>query len=88
LGLLRRFNLSVRRSTIIIGAWLALSLLVGSQWAWYLRPFCGVATIDAPFFLGTEPDFQGATDFFQAVYYLFDPPPLADGYLRHLDPAH
>jgi hypothetical protein len=86
--LLHRFDLSLCRTTLIIGAWLGVSLLVGSQWAWYLRPFCGVATIDAPFILGTEPDYQGATDFFQAVHNLFDPPPLSAGYLRHASGGH
>ena len=82
--LLRRHGLRTSRSVVIIGCWLLLSLLVGSQGAWYLRPFCGVSTIDAPFVLGSEPDYQGATDFFQAVYNLFDPPPLDDGYQRGL----
>jgi len=82
--LLERHLLWASRSVLVIGCWLALSLLVGSQGAWYLRPFCGVSTIDAPFVLGSEPDYQGATDFFQAVYQLFDPPPLDEGYQRSL----
>ncbi len=65
-------------------AWLLVSLLVGSQGAWFLRPFCGVSTIDAPFMLGSAPDYQGATDFFQATYHLIDPPPVSDGYQRFL----
>jgi hypothetical protein len=47
---------------------------VGSQWSWYLRPFCGVATVNAPFMLGAEPDFRGATNFYQAVYQIFAAP--------------
>ncbi len=67
-------------------SWLLLSLLVGGQWAWYLRPFFGVASISAevtPFCLGTLPDYRGATSFFEAVLHLVDPPPLPQGfYLR------
>ena len=67
-------KLSGRRASAITTAWMLLSLLVGSQWSWYLRPFCGVATVDAPFLLGTEPDFRGATNFYQAVYQIFVTP--------------
>ena len=67
-------NLSGQRASAITAAWMLLSLLVGSQWSWYLRPFCGVATVSAPFMLGTEPDFRGATNFYQAVYQIFAAP--------------
>ncbi|MEM6959883.1 MAG: hypothetical protein AAF645_29645, partial [Myxococcota bacterium] len=70
-----RHRLSASRAGAITTTWMLLSLLVGSQWSWYLRPFCGVATVDAPFMLGAEPDFRGATNFYQAVYQVFDPPP-------------
>lgn len=78
--LVRRHSLSRFRSLTLITAWLALTLFVGGQAAWTLRPFCGVASIDAPFFLGAAPDFRGDTDFYQAVYHLVDPPPLRPGY--------
>lgn len=63
-------ELSGARASTITAVWMLLSLLVGSQWSWYLRPFCGVATVDAPFVLGAEPDFRGATNFYQAVYQI------------------
>lgn len=82
--MLQRNGLSRGKRAVIVLAWLALSLLVGSQWAWFLRPFCGVSSLeeDTPFVLGTAPDFRGATSFYQAVYQIFDPPPLARGYSR------
>lgn len=82
--ILSRKGVSLRRSVVITIAWLLLSLLVGSQCAWFLRPFCGVSSLQeqTPFILGTEPDFRGATSFFQAVYQIFDPPPLPDDYYR------
>ncbi|MFT5355380.1 MAG: hypothetical protein ACI9KE_002599, partial [Polyangiales bacterium] len=69
-----RHKLSAQRASTITAAWMLLSLLVGSQWSWYLRPFCGVATVNAPFMLGAEPDFRGATNFYQAVYQIFAAP--------------
>jgi hypothetical protein len=71
----------VRASRVVptLGLWLALSLVVGGQWAWYLRPFFGVASIDGAttrFCLGTAPDYRGARSFFEAVYHLVVPPPL------------
>jgi hypothetical protein len=82
--LLLRCGLTRAKRAAIVIAWLALSLLVGSQWAWFLRPFCGVSSLEeeTPFVLGAAPDFRGATSFYQAVYQIFDPPPLADGYYR------
>jgi hypothetical protein len=69
-----------------VAGWLAISLLVGGQAAWYLRPFFGVASISGektPFFLGAAPDYHGATNFYEAVYHVVAPPPLArDYYLR------
>ncbi|MGC4114058.1 MAG: hypothetical protein QM765_05250 [Myxococcales bacterium] len=71
---LERHALGVHRSLLVVGSWLALSLLVGGQAAWYLRPFYGVATVDAPFFLGTRPDHRGATSFYEAVWHVVQPP--------------
>jgi hypothetical protein len=59
-----------RRLTLVSG-WLALSLLVGGQAAWTLRPFFGVRSIPADqtrFFLGSSPDYRGSTNFYEAVY--------------------
>ena len=73
-------GISLPRGLAIIASWLALSLLVGGQWAWYLRPFCGVSalTSETPFLLGNMPDYRGAANFYEAVYHLFDAPPLPD----------
>lgn len=76
-GLMKKAKLSQQRGTLVVGAWLVLSLLVGSQAAWFFRPFFGVASISAketPFFLGTNPDFRGATNFYEAVFHIFAPP--------------
>ena len=76
-GLMKRASLSPERGALVVGSWLVLSLLVGSQAAWYLRPFFGVRTISAeatPFFLGTQPDFRGATNFYEAVWQIYAPP--------------
>jgi hypothetical protein len=64
----------VRRGAPLIAAWLAASLFVGAQASWYMRPFCGVSSVDAPFMLGSAPDFRGATSFYEALYHLVDPP--------------
>jgi hypothetical protein len=66
-----------------VAGWLALSLLVGGQAAWYLRPFFGVATIagaKTAFFLGASPDYHGSTNFYEAVYHVVAPPPLGSDY--------
>jgi hypothetical protein len=76
-GLMTNASLDRKRGTIVVTSWLLLSLLVGSQAAWFFRPFFGVATISSevtPFFLGTHPDFRGATNFYEAVWQIFSPP--------------
>ena len=76
-GLMKKAGLTRRRGTLVVASWLVLSLLVGSQAAWFFRPFFGVKTISAevtPFFLGTSPDFRGATNFYEAVWQIFAPP--------------
>ena len=80
LALLRRHAVSVRRTQLLIGAWLSVSLLVGSQWAWYLRPFFGNRAVsdDGSFCLGSRPDFRGATSFYEAVLHLVQPPTAPD----------
>ena len=73
------------RRLVIAGGWLALSLLVGGQAAWTLRPFFGVRSIPGDktrFFLGSSPDYRGSTNFSEAVYHLVAPPPLAADYTR------
>lgn len=75
-AMLKSHCLNIGRAWSIIVAWLLLTLLVGAQWAWYLRPFFGVSALteDTPFCLGTSPDFRGATSFYEAVYEIFYPP--------------
>jgi len=76
--LLRRHSLSVRKSVLIVVTWLSLSLFAGGQCAWYLRPFFGIATPGTKisfFIAGTRPDSTGATNFYQSVYNMFNPPP-------------
>jgi hypothetical protein len=71
---------------ITVGGWLALSLLVGGQAAWTLRPFFGVRSIpgaETRFFLGSSPDYRGSTNFYEAVYNIVAAAPLAADYTRH-----
>jgi len=73
--LLHRHRLGPWTSASLICAWLALALAVGAQWAWYLRPFFGISAPGIQgFCLGTQPDFRGATSFYEAVYHLVVPP--------------
>ena len=68
---------------ITVGGWLVLSLLVDGQAAWTLRPFFGVRSIpgaETRFFLGSAPDYRGATNFFEAVKNVVTAPPLAADY--------
>ncbi len=76
-SLLARSDVARWRGTSLLLLWLGLALAVGGQWAWYLRPFFGVATISAdktPFCLGTEPDFRGARSFYEALVHVVVPP--------------
>jgi len=78
---LTSYRLPMRKGLLIIVIWLVLSMFVGSQCAWYLRPFFGVATIhveETPFIMGRKPDFRGATSFYEAVFYLVRPPETAN----------
>ena len=71
---------------ITVVGWLALSLLVGGQAAWTLRPFFGVRSIpgaETRFFLGSSPDYRGSTNFYEAVYNVVAAAPLAADYTRH-----
>ena len=74
--LLDRHALQRARAHAIVASWLALSLLVGGQAAWYLRPFFGVRAVadDGTFCQGTRPDFRGAQSFYEAVYNVVAPP--------------
>ncbi len=75
-ALLSRHALRRGRTVALVGAWLAISLVVGGQAAWYLRPFFGNRAVpdDGSFCQGSRPDFRGAESFFEAVYQLAVPP--------------
>jgi len=75
-ALLGRHALPRGRALALVGGWLAVSLLVGGQAAWYLRPFFGNRAIvdDGSFCQGSRPDYRGADSFFEAVYQLAVPP--------------
>ena len=74
--LLGRHGLARWRGLSVVAGWLAVSLLVGGQAAWYLRPFFGNRAVpdDGSFCLGSRPDFRGAESFYEAVYHLAAPP--------------
>jgi hypothetical protein len=77
---------SLPRRLALVAGWLALSLLVGGQAAWTLRPFFGVRSIpgaETRFFLGASPDYRGSTNFYEAVYDLVARTPLSPDYVRH-----
>jgi hypothetical protein len=62
--------IGVTRARVVTGSWLALSLLVGGQLAFYLRPFFGIASLtgEPPFLLGDEPTATGARNFYEVVW--------------------
>jgi hypothetical protein len=88
MGLMQKAQgISLRRTSTIAAAWLAIGLFVGGQCSWYLRPFYGIQAVEdgpikVPFILGTKPDSRGATSFYEAVFHLFRPPPLPEDYSR------
>jgi hypothetical protein len=74
------------RRLITAGGWLALSLAVGGQAAWTLRPFFGVRSIpgaETRFFLGSSPDYRGSTNFYEAVRDVIAASPVAADYTEH-----
>lgn len=80
--LFREHGLSSVRARVLSGAWLVLSLGVGGQAAFYMRPFFGFPATRAftpPFFLGAEADLRGATNFYEAVLQTLQRPPLPKG---------
>lgn len=73
--LLAQHDLSAKKASAMIVVWLALSMFVGGQGAWYLRPFFGVSaqyTLDE-FCMGTRPDSRGLNNIYEAVYHLIVP---------------
>jgi hypothetical protein len=74
------------RRLITAGGWLALSLAVGGQAAWTLRPFFGVRSIpgaETRFFLGSSPDYRGSTNFYEAVGDVITRAPLRADYTKY-----
>ncbi|MEW6071750.1 MAG: hypothetical protein AB1726_04020 [Planctomycetota bacterium] len=70
---------SRRRVSAVVLSWLVLSLVVGGQASFYLRPLFGLPASRGnipPFALGSTPDVRGATNFFEAVLQVFTAPPL------------
>ncbi|MBK8097143.1 MAG: hypothetical protein IPK26_08550 [Planctomycetes bacterium] len=51
-------------------AWLLVTLAVGGQFAFWLRPFFGIASLtgEPPFLLGSEPTVTGARNFYEVVW--------------------
>jgi hypothetical protein len=75
--LLARGDVGPGKRRALLASWMGVSLLVGGQVAWYLRPFFGINGPDAPlppWFLGDEPDFRGARSFYEACANLVVPP--------------
>ncbi len=65
------------RATLLLTVWLGLSAAVGGQGSFYLRPFIGVPWSRGEprrFFLGGEPTPRGAHNFFEVVWFAFEPP--------------
>jgi hypothetical protein len=77
--LFSRHGLDPVRAKFLAGAWLLLSLGVGGQAAFVMRPFFGFPATRGntpPFFVGSEPDLRGATNFYEAVWQTIRRPPL------------
>ncbi len=73
---LRADETSRRGAGRLMAAWMLVSLLVGGQMCWYLRPFFGILGPGEapPWFSGDRPDFRGARSFYEAVWNLVSPP--------------
>ena len=78
-SLLRAGTTRGPRAALLLAGWLALTLAVGGQVAFYLRPFFGLPASRGnvpPFALGSTPDVRGATNFYEAMMQVFSEPPL------------
>ncbi|MCB9876626.1 MAG: hypothetical protein H6835_03400 [Planctomycetes bacterium] len=58
------------KALALAATWLLLSLVVGGQLAFWLRPFFGISSLTGapPFVLGDEPTSTGARSFYEAVW--------------------
>lgn len=67
------------RARWVVVGWLAVSLLVGGQMAFLLRPMFGLPTTRGgrpPWFLGAQADLRGATNFYEMVWQAMRAPEL------------
>lgn len=79
---LARDHALARGATLrLLSAWLAITFVVGAQWAFYLRPFFGASRVDDPgvFIAGNRPDFRGARSFYEVVGHILSPPETPPG---------
>lgn len=76
-ALARTHAIAHRPMLRLLTAWLAITFVVGAQWAFYLRPFFGASRVDDPgvFIAGNRPDFRGARSFYEVVWHIVSPPP-------------
>ena len=80
---LLRADHTAPQARAIVAAWLAVTLPVGGQMAFYVRPLFGLPATRGqtpPWFLGTTPDVRGATNFFEMVAQIAARPPLPEGW--------
>ena len=78
-SLIRSIVISRGRATALVFSWLLLTLFVGGQVAFFMRPFFGLPAsrgCNPPFMVGAEADVRGATSFYEAVIQIFEEPPL------------
>lgn len=87
-GLFEEHRLEPPRARLLVGTWLLLTLMVGGQAAFWMRPFFGFPITRGyaapPFFLKTEPDLRGASNFFEAVLQTIEHPALPE-WLKRAD---
>ena len=82
---LQRQGVARGRAKRVLLMWLALTLAVGGQAAFYARPLVGLPASRGqrpPWFLGSRPDVRGATNFYEAVLQTLTNPPLPDHWGR------
>ncbi len=70
-----------RRAIVLVAGWLLMTLGVGGQLAFWLRPFFGIASLtgEPPFLLGAEPTVTGARNFYEVVWQLLRGADLPEG---------
>ena len=75
-------GLRAATSARVVVAWIALTLFVGGQASFLLRPFFGLPATRGgapPWFLGTTADVRGATSFYEMVLLVGRDAPLPAG---------